>query len=588
MRRVALEGIGASQGVAIGQVYLLDRRRRRYPRHHVEKENRDAEVERLSRAVAEASVSLGQMKSRLIDDGHAEHVTILDAHQLMLQDPTLFEAAKKRITDESRCAEWALRSAVKEIKGHFSALGDDYFRERRSDIDFVGERIFNALMGATPQSTDLVPNEAVVIAHDLSPTDALSLLKKNVRAFVTEVGGKTSHTAIVARSLEIPAVVGCKGILEAAGNRDEIVVDGTDGKVVLHPSQRALSRARVRAKKKARLDEEFLEEATLPAITPDGHSVSLLANIELDDEVHAAVAHGAEGVGLYRTEFLYVNRSTLPTEAEHTEAYRRVIDALGPERKTVLRTFDLGGDKMALSVKIPKEDNPALGLRATRLGLSQPHLLRRQLRAMARAAIPDRTAILLPMIASVNELRRVREMLSEEMDTLERQGVPVWREIPVGAMIELPAAVWIADKLAEEADFFSVGTNDLMQFSLAIGRGNEHVAYLYHPLCLANLRALKHVIDAGHAANIPVGLCGEMGANPLFTPICIALGFSSLSMPANLIPRVKFVLRRFPHAEAVDLLERCLRANDTAAIETLVRTDLAARFPDLFDFQAEK
>lgn len=566
----------------MGHVYLVDRRQVRYPTYHVGAADVDREVERLDRAVKEAIRALNALRDRLMADGEGEHTPILDAHLLMMQDPLLLEGARRQIREERKCAEWALRSTVKEIKRRFDSLGDTYFRERRSDIDFVGERILAALIQDVDRPIDKVPEDAVVVAHDLAPADILSLLKRKIRAFVTEAGGATSHTAILARALEIPAVVGCPGVLDAAGRGDDIVVDGTKGEIILHPSRVVMAKYRGIARQRQLLEEELLSEVHKPSVTKDGHEIELLANIELEDEVGSALGHGARGVGLYRTEFLFMRGGELPSEEEHEAAYRRVLEGLEPGMKSIFRTFDLGSDKLSPKMKMPKEENPALGLRACRLGLARDGAFRAQLRGMLRATSEGRGAIMFPMVSGVSELRQVKAVLEEEMERLEARGLKVWREVPVGIMVELPSAVWVADHLAKECAFFSVGTNDLIQYSLAIDRGNEHVAYLYKPLHPSNLRAVKHAVDAGKRAGIPVHICGEMAADPACLPVCVALGFDALSMPLAAIPRIKWGLRRLEKAECDALLEECLELPTVEEVEARVQALMRARVPELF------
>lgn len=587
-RRVVLRGIGVSPGVAIGHVHRVDRRQLRYPTYHVEPEQVPHEVARLDEAVREATNVLNSLRDRMVSEGDGEHTPILDAHLLMMQDPLLLDGARRHIREDNRCAEWALRCTVKEIKKRFDSLGDNYFRERRSDIDFVGERILSAMARESERPIERVPEDAVVIAHDLSPADTLALAKKKVRAFVTEVGGATSHTAILARALEIPAVVGCAGAMEAAGRGDDIVVDGGKGEVILHPSRVVMAKYRGIERRRQLLEEELLSEIAEPSVTLDGHRVELYANIELEEEVKGALAHGARGIGLYRTEYLFLRGDALPDEEEHHRAYQSVLAGLEPGMPLQLRTFDLGSDKLSAKLKLPKEDNPALGLRACRLALVHEELLRAQLRGMLRATAGGQGSIMFPMISGVSELRQIRALLEEEMDALEAEGHAVWREVPVGIMVELPSAVWVADRLAEECDFFSVGTNDLIQYSLAIDRGNEHVAYLYHPLHLSNLRALQHVIAAAKSADIPVGLCGEMAADPATTPISIALGFDSLSMPTAAIPQVKWCLRRLRKSDADGLLADCLRLSTAEEIERLVQGAMHELLPDLVAAASEE
>lgn len=579
-RRVMLRGIGASPGVAFGRVHLIDRRRVQYATHHIEESDVDAELRRLGQGVHDAVAQLHAFRDRVIAEGGGEHTAILDAHLLMMQDPLLIEGAERHIRSDHQCAEWALRTAVKDIRQRFDALDDSYFRERRSDIDFVGQRVLEALATAEAPSLDDVPDDAVVVAHDLSPADALALTRRPLRGFLTEVGAVTSHTAILARALGVPSVVGCAGILAAAGRNDEIVLDGSLGEVVLHPSKMLQAKYRGIARQRRVQHEEVLAELGQPTVTRDGHVVRLLANVELADEVQHALGHGARGIGLFRTEFLYLHGESLPSEDEQFSVYREALDTLG-DSPALFRTFDLGSDKLSRHISLPREENPALGLRACRLGLQREDLLRTQVRALLRATAYKRGALMLPMISGVAELRQVKALIYDEMERLAASGVEVWREVPIGIMVELPSAVWVADRLAAECDFFSVGTNDLMQYSLAIDRGNEHVAYLYRPLHLSNLRALAHVAAAAKAANIPLSLCGEMAAEPLCAAICIALGYDTLSMPPASIPRIAWMVRRLAKSDLDELLAQCLELAHVEEIEGHVRERMLALVPEL-------
>lgn len=565
-----LKGIGVAPGIGRGHVHLIDRRRRQHPKYRVDVDGIPEELRRIEDAWSDARDTLAALQEKA-----GEHSSIVEAHLLMLADPMLVEGARRQIVDDHKCAEWAIRATVQEIRARFDALGDAYFRERRSDVDFVGDRLLDAL-GVGVVADDDVDNDAIVVAHDLSPGDAIALSRRGVRAFVTEVGGATSHTAILARALEIPAVIACKSVLERAGRGEPCIVDGERGEVVLSPSPEVIARFDAEEQRRAVRIEALRREVFLPAATPDGVRVALYVNVEIAEEVTPAIARGAEGVGLYRSEFLFLNRTTLPTAVEHERVCSAILQDLAG-RPATLRTFDLGSDKMSAAMRAPREQNPALGLRGVRLGLARPQALRAQLRGMAAAMSVHRNGqILVPMVGNVDEVRAVRAILQEELDQLATEGVDVWRDIKVGVMIELPSAVFIADHLAEEADFFSVGTNDLIQYMLAIDRGNEHVAHLYEPLHPAVLRALQVVVNAGHRHGIPVGLCGEMAADPHLAPICLGLGFDSLSMPTASLRDVKHALRSTSHADAVALVKACAGSRTAAAAAGLLNEVLAA------------
>lgn len=578
----SLHGLAASPGVAWGVAFVLDRRTLQSPAYHVATHAVAAELVRFEEAVSGALRALHALRDRLIAEGEQEHTPILDAHALMMQDPLLREGTRRRIQEQQQCAEWALRGTVREIKRRFDELGDDYFRERRSDIDFVGERILAAMTSEGEPRWDILPDDAILVAHDLSPAEVLALDKSRVRGIVTEVGGFTSHTAILARALDIPAVLACAGAVEVVGRGDALVVDGERGEVHLRPSPEVRARFQGIARQQRVQEARLQSEEQLPSTTLDGHRIALMANIEFESEVQGVVAHGAAGIGLYRTEFLFLGDRPLPDEAQHELAYRQVLEALPAGSPVYLRTFDLGSDKLAEKLKLPLETNPALGLRGCRLALAQEPVLRTQLRAMLRATREGRGSILFPMISDVQDLRRMRALLEEEMERLAAAGEPVWREVPVGVMVELPSAVWVADHLAAECDFFSVGTNDLIQYSLAIDRGNEHVARYYHPLHVSHLRALRHVVETGHAAGIPVGLCGEMAADLRCLPISLGLGFDSLSMPLPAFARIKWALRRLRKRDADALLADCLQCRLAEEVEARVDRAMREWVPSLF------
>jgi len=561
-----LVGIGVAPGIGRGRVMLVDRRKQAHAKHRVEPGAIDEELRRIEAAWSEARDALVTLR-----DKAGEHSGIVEAHLLMLADPMLVDGARRHIVDDRKCAEWAIKATVQEIRARFDALGDAYFRERRSDVDFVGDRLLDALSPSEMPLDVAAAEDAVVVAHDLSPGDAISLSKRGVRAFVTEVGGATSHTAILARALEIPAVIACKGVLEKAAAGEVCLVDGERGEVVLSPTPTAVARFDGETARRTAASEALRREEGLPAQTTDGRRVLLLANIEIPEEVAPAVRRGAEGIGLYRSEFLFLNRGTIPQAPEHERVCAAILQDLG-DRPATLRTFDLGSDKMSAAMRAPREQNPALGLRGVRLGLARPVALRAQLRGMAAAlGASPHGQLLVPMIGNLDELRAVKAILREETDALRQEGRAVRDDVKVGVMIELPAAVWIADELAREADFFSVGTNDLIQYLLAIDRSNEHVAHLYDPLHPAVLRALAHVIDAGHRRGISVGLCGELASEPRLTPICVGLGFDSLSMPTSSLQAVKHAVREVSYEGAKALVAACAAAGSAAEAAAILK-----------------
>ena len=578
-----LVGLAASPGIAIGRCWSVDRRRIRTPKRRLGPDEVEGELARFRTAIELSDLQLSEVKEkveRAEAPAAAEHTAIIDMHRMMLKDEMLVLEAQRLIREDRVNAEWAVKRAVRKIKSAFHEHADEYFKERRADVDYVGERIIKNLLGQAPDVDEAPPEGAIVVAHDLSPADtALLLHDRKVAAFVTDAGAKTSHTAIVARALEVPAVVGVGKITALAERGDWVVVDGTRGIVVINPtpgerSDFEAAQARYRAE-----ERELLRTRDLPARTLDDVTIRLAGNIEFAEEVPSLLNHGGEAVGLYRTEFLFLGRGDLPSEDEHYENYRRILEALAP-RPVTIRTFDLGGDKLPSGMRVHAE-NPALGLRAIRYCLRQPDLFRTQLRALLRASVHGNLKIMFPMVSGVPELRAAKKALEEIKAELLREGKPVKDGIPVGIMIELPSAALIADRLAKESDFFSIGTNDLIQYTIGIDRLNKDVAYLYKPLHLAVLRMLKMACDAARALNVPVSMCGEMAGEPMNALVLAGLGVSELSMNGPSIPFVKRVLRAARAADGRALVERLLSLTTADDIENEVRTEMTRRFPGL-------
>lgn len=579
-----LMGLAASPGIVVGRCWPVDRKRVRAPRRRVTVEEIPAEIARFKAALEASDRQLAEVREKVQQLEGAEHTAIIDTHRLMLKDEMLVDEAQRLIREDQINAEWAVKRAIRKIKAAFSELADDYFKERRADVEYVGERIIKNLTGEAAEAPEPPPEGAVIVARDLSPADtALLLHERKVAAFVTDLGTKTSHTAIVARALDVPAVVGVGRLSALADRGDWIIVDGQRGVVVLNPSPGERSDYEAARERWLTQERELMATSQLPATTTDGVRVELDGNIEFAEEVQSLLDHGGEGVGLYRTEFLYMGRSDLPTEDEHYRTYRQILEQLAPRPVTV-RTFDLGGDKLPLGVRT-HDDNPALGLRAVRYCLRHPDMFRTQLRGMLRASVHGHLRVMFPMVSGVNELRAAKRFLGEAREELRREGVET-RLPPVGIMVELPSAAIIADRLARECDFFSIGTNDLIQYTMAIDRQNKDVAYLYRPLHLAVLRTLKLVCDAGRQAGIPVSMCGEMAGEPLFVLVLLGLGMTELSMNGGSIPLVKRVVRQASAADGRRLVERLLELTAADEIEREVRSEMGLRFPGLLDDMA--
>ena len=583
-----LAGIGASPGIAIGRCWPVDRRRVRAPKRRLGPEEVEPEVHRLKAAVEASDGQLAEVRRKVEaaeGTGAGDHLAIIDMHRMMLKDEMLVLGAQKLVRDERLNAEWAVKRVVRKIKAAFSDAADEYFKERGADVDFVGERIIKNLLGQQVDVEERPPDGAIVVAHDLSPSDtALLLHDRKVSAFVTDAGAKTSHTAIVARALEVPAVVAVGRITTLADRGDWVIVDGTRGVVILNPTAAERADYEVARERYLQHEQELLRTRDLPATTEDGVTVRLAGNIEFAEEVPSLVNHGGEAVGLYRTEFLYLQRDRLPTEEEHYQDARRVLEALAP-RPVTIRTFDLGGDKLPAGLKAHAE-NPALGLRAIRYCLRQPDMFRSQLRGLLRASVHGNLRIMFPMISGVAELRAAKRVLTEVREELKREGhdLPL---PPVGIMIELPSAALIADRLAQECDFFSIGTNDLIQYTIGIDRQNKDVAYLYKPLHLSVLRLIHGVCQAGEAAGIPVSMCGEMAGEPLNALVLLGLGFAELSMNGTSIPLVKRILRVARADDGRALLKRLLALTAADDIERENRNEMSRRFGGLLEHDAQ-
>lgn len=539
------QGIPASNGIGIGRAYLIDRRSIKVPKRRLDEEQIEDEANRFQDALELSYRQLERIKQKLlVRQPEDDHYMIIEAHQLILHDEHLVQGVIRFIHDELINAEWALQRTVEHIKGVFDAIEDDYFRERRSDVDFVGDRVMRNLLG---RETGPVrpPADAIVVAHDLSPADTSQLYRDSVAGLITDAGGTTSHTAIIARAHEIPAVVGLEAITSVVENGDLLIVDGAEGLVIVNPSNETVAEYRDLKRKEAIVGAALLRNRNLPARTIDNASIELVANIDRADEILFAMDHGADGVGLFRTEFLFLTGDgPIPDEDKHYQTVCTVLRHLDG-RPATIRTFDLGADKMSRVTGGPNEANPALGLRSIRLCLTEAirPLFKAQLRAFLRASVHGPMRIMFPMISGLEELRQARAVLAEAADELEQEGVPFARDVPVGIMIEMPSAALSADNLAQEVDFFSLGTNDLIQYTLAVDRVNEHVSYLYQPLHPSLLTLMHLVVQAAERHDIPVSICGEMAGDPHNTPVLLGLGLRNLSMNAVSIPEVKNIIR---------------------------------------------
>jgi phosphotransferase system enzyme I (PtsI) len=564
-------GLGVSPGIAFGRAYLIGRDTLKAPRHHIEPDDIDTEVARLYKAIAASDKQLAKIKEKLASENESDY-HIITAHQMMLHDEHLVGAAVNYIREDKINAEWALRRAVDDIRAVFDQIEDPYLRERRSDVEYVFQRALRNLLGR--ETGPLAPPpDAVVVAYDLSPADTATLHRAAVAGLITDAGGKTSHTAIIARAHEIPAVVALENITEQVESDDLLLIDGASGVVIVNPSPQTVAQYREEQRRQVAAGAQLHAMSHLPARTRDGADVTLLANIDGPDELDDAIDYGAMGVGLFRTEYLFMTGAEFPDEERHFQTALAVLQKLGGKIATI-RTFDLGSDKIAKFMEHADlhEQNPALGLRSTRLCLSElgRDLFRVQLRGLLRASAHGPMKLMFPMISGVAELRAVKAVVSEVMEELRKENVPFDEDIDLGIMIEMPSAALTADLLAKECDFFSIGTNDLIQYTMAVDRVNEYVSYLYEPLHPSLIRLIGTVAVAARDANIPVTVCGEMAGEPMIAPVLVGLGIRELSMSAVSMGEVKAAIREMTTADTEALITRIRDLPTAAEVRALV------------------
>jgi phosphotransferase system enzyme I (PtsI) len=568
--------------VVVGRVLRIFNGTRQVYRATLEESDLERETRRLRAAVRLAHRQLLDIKKRAEKEMGAEHAYIFDAHLLMLEDRKLLDDIESYIRTERANAEWAVKVAADRLLAIYSEIKDDYLRERGSDIEDVMQRILVALSGKQPEHRRLT-EDAVIVAEDLLPSTVAELDFEHARAITTDAGGWTSHTAIIARALGIPAVVGLRDLHRQARTGDEIVVDALKGEVVLHPLPATLEHYRAVADSISVSRPVALEEERGPLRTLDGVEILLRANVELPAEYEGVRRFGARGIGLYRSEFLLSHRGAMPYEDEQRLAYMEVARLAGDDRATV-RLFDLGGDKMA-GVSIETERNPALGLRAIRFGLHHEEILRTQTRAILRAAAHGALDIVLPMVSDVADVRRARAIIDDERGRLESEGQEIGA-VRIGAMIEVPSAVFTADKLAREVEFFSLGTNDLVQYLLAVDRGNDEVADWFRSLHPAVLQSIKRTLDAARDAGIPASICGEMAATPVYAVVLLGLGATDFSMTSSSIPRVRRTLAAVAAQDARAIAAECLDCACADEVEEIVRSRFMASWPQLFPLKS--
>ena len=565
--RHMIKGIAASAGVAVSKVFKLQ-----HPKLVIERvDNVDVEVEkkRLQDAIEKSKVDISGIKAKAVGKLSDEDLAIFDAHLMVAEDPEFVGQIEALIEEEKVNADFAVDQVATLFVGMFEGMDDPYFKERAADIKDVTFRIKCHVLDVKIPDLSMINEEVVIVAEDLTPSDTAQLDRKFVKGFATEIGGRTSHSAIMARSLEIPAVVGAGSLLDKVAHGDEIILDALDGVIILSPTEDQ----KVEYGKKGEVHQAHRESLKVlkeaESVTLDGHTVELAGNIGTPNDVQAVLDNGGEGVGLYRTEFLYMDSNALPTEEEQYVAYKTVLENIAP-RRVVVRTLDIGGDKELPYLPLPEEMNPFLGYRAIRLCLDQTDIFRTQIRALLRASVHGKLSIMFPMIATLQEFRDAKAIVDSEKKNLSKEGVAYSDDIELGMMVEIPAAAVLADQFAKEVDFFSIGTNDLIQYSMAADRMNERVSYLYQPYNPSILRLIKMTIDGGHKEGKWVGMCGEMAGDEKAVPLLLGLGLDEFSMSASSILEARNIIRNLKHEDMKALSEKALNASTTEEVLALL------------------
>lgn len=556
---VVVQGIGASQGIAYGQIFVFMRSDVEIPTYQVDPAKRIDEVARFDRALVVTRQQITRIKTEVEKNIGPEEAAIFDAHLMVLEDQALIGETIREFEATSHNIETCFNRVSQRYIKAFSEIDDEYLRERAGDLRDVTQRVLQNLLGQSENTLNRLADQRIVVAREITPSDSATLDRSATLAVVTDSGSKTSHAVIVARSMKVPAVVGVRNLTQRVKNGDWAIVDGYDGVIILNPSEGTLFRYGKIQEQKKSFESRLMESSREPAVTLDGVAVTLMANIEKAEEVGIAKNYSAQGVGLYRTEFLFMNAGRVPSEQEQFVAYKSVAAGLAPN-PVIIRTLDIGGDKPMTGAAdlFPKEDNPFMGFRAIRFCLEHQDIFKDQLRAILMASAHGKVRIMYPMISGSEELARANAVLAECMTELKQRGQPFDENIQVGAMIEIPSAAATIDILAHDCAFFSVGTNDLIQYLLAIDRVNDRIAHLYEPTHPAVIRTLKHIVDEAHRHKIPVSVCGEMAGDPVFAPLLIGLGIDSLSMSPPWLPPVKYLIRSMTMADARALAQEAL------------------------------
>jgi len=573
--------MAVAPGIAEGKVMIHLQQEETIPFRDLQEPELDAEVARFEGALLATRGELLALQERLSQGNAAGDAGIFDAHLLVLEDPSLIEEVLRGIRQERHNAEFVFQRVSHRFSKALAGIDDPYLRERAVDLEDVSRRVIRHLLGKSGQSLAGHNRNHIIVADELTPSDTATLNRENVAGFITEKGSKTSHTAIMARALGIPAIVGLEAICGSLENGNVVLMDGYSGKVFLNPTAATLAEYQKLASEKEHIEEGLVSLRESPAVTLDGKRIILSSNIELPEELDDIAACGAEGIGLYRTEFLYFNRTAPPDEEEQYAAYRNLAERTAPHG-AIIRTLDIGGDKPTECLDLGREENPFLGCRAIRFCLNNPEIFKTQLRAILRAGVHGNLRMMFPMISGYEELIHAKSLLAEAASELEARGEPFQKEMELGLMIEVPSAAIMAGMLAREVRFFSIGTNDLLQYLMAVDRGNERIAHLHDPSNPAVVRLLKSVVDEAHAAGIWVGVCGELAGDIEYTPLLLGLGIDELSASSALVPRVKKAIRSLDLPSCRELVERALSGDRAAEIYARSTGLARTRYGDLF------
>ncbi len=586
LEKIELTGIPASPGIVIGKAFLVNKGKLKRPRYKISSEAVPEEVSKFYHSINSVIENLSKIKEKLLkqkNDIYNEELLILDMQILLLNDSMVAKKTVEIIKDKKINAEWALEIALDDVFKKFEDIKDEYIAERKDDIKQVFEKVFYFLMGKKYSRIEEIKKPVILIGHDFSPADTIQMNFSKIKGFVTEVGSKTSHTSIIARSMEIPAVVGVKNITDIVNGGDDLIVDGFHGLVIVNPDEETLKIYNKKKKNYSVFIEKLYSRQELPAITKDGVKIDIFGNIEMPAEVDSVLEHGGEGIGLYRTEYLYLSKDSLPSEEEHLEAYKNVAEKMYP-RPVIIRTIDIGADKLTKSFETDYHLNPAMGLRAIRFCFKNPEIFKTQLRGILKASIHDNVKILFPMVSGFLEIEKIKNILESVKKELKKENIKFNQNIDIGIMIEIPSSAILADIFSSEVNFFSIGTNDLIQYSLAIDRMNDDVSYLYEPAHPAIVRIIKMTVEGAKISGIPVDVCGEMAGEALYVPILLGLGITKLSMNPVSIPYIKELIRNLSISECVEIIEKILKMKKSTAIKEYLYDTISKKIKnfDLF------